>query len=156
FAIEAGKIRPIKLGTGRSAVVLLATDYASLDSECFAVKFLRADPDPQYSEASAARFFTEVNQMQEWGRGGGYLVNYVGWGSIDKDLTLKDTRNNTKEFWWNDQFLDYDPDNQQRDPNNPVLSNNSEEFKTLKRVLKLQCPFYIMRLCQGTLEDLLE
>lgn len=155
---------PIELGTGRSAVVLLATlfpDPQAAGNEYYAVKFLRDDPDPQYSEASALRFFTEAEQMWRWGKTGGNIVTYQGWGAIAKDLERKNTRGETREFWWHDYFKGYDPDQEQDNPDQKrprraVLNNNSPEFKRIKTRLNLQGPFYILELCQGTLEDLLE
>jgi len=150
---------PIQLGTGRSAVVLLASKFPDLQhgGDYYAVKFLRDDPDPQYREASSEKFFTEALQMREWGRGNAAIVSYEGWGAIAKNIEKKNTRNEPAEYWWvKSYFSKYDVDASDRSATVPVLNNNSAPFPYLKEALNLQGPFYILKLCQATLEDLLE
>jgi len=132
---------PTVLGTGRSAVVLLATTTPEEEGPAtfyHAVKFLRDDPDKQYAAVAAHRFFQEAGQIQRFYGYHGAFVRYIGWGSIDDPGAGKE--------WWNIHFA----------PHNPIIVNSDSEFERLRKHFDLQGPFYILDLCQGTLHDLLD
>lgn len=155
------KRRPIQLGTGRNAVVLLASstpDLQFVGNRYYAAKFLRDDFDPQYSETAADNFFREAEQMRQWGVDNGAIVDYEGWGAIAKDNTRLNTRGTPREYWWitGGYFYRYDPHAEVNQANRPLIDNNSADYVFIKKALRLEGPFYLMELCPGTLEDLLE
>lgn len=132
---------PTVLGTGRNAVVLLATTTPEEEGPAtfyHAVKFLRDDPDKQYAAAAADRFFQEAGHVQSFSVYHGAFVRYIGWGSIDDPGRGKE--------WWNINFARH----------NPMIVNDDPEFERLRKHFDLQGPFYILDLCQGTLHDLLD
>lgn len=145
-----GSEEPIRLGTGRNAVVFLATDIKELGerSDFRAVKFLRDDPDDQLAYSAAVRFFQEALSLQNKSGNLDSLVRFLGWGAVVRDLQRRGPVNSVKEFWWGEMF-------------NGVRSvsfeeNNSEDFRRIKARYSLQGPFYCLELCHGTLEHLLE
>lgn len=145
-----GTEEPVRLGTGRSAVVFLATDIPNLDHgvEYRAVKFLRDDPDDQNAYSAAIRFFQEALSLQNKSDNIDSLVSFLGWGAIARDLTRRGPVNSVKEFWWGEYFdhvtsVSFD-------------ENNGVEYQQIKDRFSLQGPFYCLELCHGTLEHLLE
>src|SRR5690349_13078242 len=83
--LEGENQLPLLLGTGRSAVVFLATTTSLRDSPANsyrAIKFLRDDIDRQYARASAERFFEEADKAKRFDRVQGTFVKYYGWGAI--------------------------------------------------------------------------
>jgi serine/threonine protein kinase len=145
-----GSEEPIMLGTGRNAVVFLATDIQVLDNraEWRAVKFLRDDPDDQVAYSAAVRFFQEALSLA--GKKGNIdsLVRFLGWGAIDRDLARRGPVNSVKEFWWNRYFDDV--------RSVDFTKNNGPDYQRIKDRFGLQGPFYALELCHGTLEHLLE
>lgn len=132
---------PTVLGTGRNAVVLLATTTLEEEGPAtfyHAVKFLRDDPDKQYAAAAADRFFQEAGRVKAFSGYHGAFVRYISWGSIDHPSRGKE--------WWSVHFARH----------NPVIVNSDPEFERLRKHFDLQGPFYILDLCQGTLHDLLD
>lgn len=145
-----GSEEPIRLGTGRNAVVFLATDIKepSERAEFRAVKFLRDDPDDQLAHNAAVRFFQEALSLQTKGGNVDSLVRFLGWGAVVRDLARRGPVNSVKEFWWDAYF---------RDVRSVALERNDEaEFRAIKARYSLQGPFYCLELCYGTLEHLLE
>lgn len=139
--LEGEHLQPTILGTGRSAVVLLATTTDTPENpanEYRAVKFLRDDPDKQYAAAAAERFFLEAGQAQKFDHIQEAFVKYYGWGALG---SAEDGRS-----WWRNQFARYSAE----------LANVDEELQRLRSHFDLQGPFYVLRLCQGTLHDLLD
>lgn len=145
-----GVEEPIRLGTGRNAVVFLATDIKSLNdkAEYRAVKFLRDDPDDQLAYSSSVRFFQEALSLQNKSDNIDSLVRFLGWGAIARDLTRRGPVNSVKEFWWS-QYFDTARSVSFEDNNSPALRRIKDRFS-------LQGPFYCLELCHGTLEHLLE
>lgn len=145
-----GSEEPIRLGTGRNAVVFLATDLMTLDgaSEYRAVKFLRDDPDDQVAYSAAIRFFQEALSLANRSGNIDSLVRFLGWGAIARDLTRRGPVNSIKEFWWSQYF----------DHANSVNfeHNNGPDYQRIKDRYGLQGPFYCLELCHGTFEHLLE
>lgn len=141
FHLEGEHRLPVILGTGRSAVVLLATTAPDPDNpsnEYRAVKFLRNDPDEQFALSAAERFFLEAGQVQLFGKTQETFVKYWGWGSIGSKAD--------GQFWWRSQFADVADQ----------IPNTEAELLRLKAHFDLQGPFYVLHLCQGTLHDLLD
>ncbi len=148
--LEGDERLPIVLGTGRNAVVFLATTTSSLNSianSYHAIKFLRDDIDKQYARASAERFFQEAAKVKTFDLLQGTFVRYFGWGAIGRPGQL-DEKGDLRDYWWDDQFI-YHKDQ---------LVNDAEddELSRLRTYYNLQGPFYVLELCQGTLHDLLE
>jgi serine/threonine protein kinase len=99
---------PTVLGTGRNAVVLLATttpDRESYATDYRAVKFLKDHIDRQYARASAGRFFLEATNATRFHRLQGAFVKYYGWGAIGRpyDLLPYEERS-SRDYWWDDIF----------------------------------------------------
>ncbi len=145
-----GSDEPIRLGTGRNAVVFLATDIKELSerADFRAVKFLRDDPDDQMAYSAAVRFFQEALSLQNKSGNIDSLVRFLGWGAVMRDPLRRGPVNSVKEFWWEEIF-------------NGVRSvsledNESDDFRRIKARYSLQGPFYCLELCHGTLEHLLE
>lgn len=145
-----GSEDPIRLGTGRNAVVFLATDIKELGerADFRAVKFLRDDPDDQLAYSAAVRFFQEALSLQNKSGNLDSLVRFLGWGAVMRDLQRRGPVNSVKEFWWGEMF-------------NGVRSvsfeeNNNADFRRIKAHYSLQGPFYCLELCHGTLEHMLE
>lgn len=146
-----GSEEPIRLGTGRNAVVFLATDIMELKddrADFRAVKFLRDDPDEQLAYSAAVRFFQEAMSLQNKSGNIDSLVRFLGWGAIVRDLKRRGPVNSVKEFWWDQIF------NGVRSVS--LDSNENEDFRRVKDRYALQGPFYCLELCHGTLEHLLE
>lgn len=132
---------PAILGTGRSAVVLLATTTADPNStvvEYRAVKLLRDDPDKQFAAAAAERFFLEADRIQNFGLIQETFVRYYGWGSLGSAAE--------GGFWWRVQFARHAD----------AIANTDELLLQVKSHFDLQGPLYVLHLCQGTLDDLLD
>lgn len=132
---------PTILGTGRSAVVLLATTVMDVESpanQFRAIKFLRDDPDKQYAAAAAERFFLEADQAQKFDMIQETFVKYYGWGSLGSPADGK--------FWWSNQL----------DIHAKQIVNVHEDLARLQSHFDLQGPFYVLNLCQGSLHDLLD
>jgi serine/threonine protein kinase len=148
--LENNNHLPLVLGTGRNAVVFLATttEHESEATDYRAIKFLRDDIDTQYAQASAVRFFQEADKAKRFDRLQGTFVKYFGWGAIDIPLDIDDDTS-TKNFWWSNQLKRHKKD---------LIENtsNSDELVNIKSHFKLQGPFYVLDLCQGTLYDLLD
>ncbi len=143
------EVEPLRLGTGRNAVVFLATDIPSLQgAKYWAVKFLRDDPDDQVAYSSAMRFFQEALSLQNKNDNINTLVEYHGWGAIARDLTRRGPVNSIKEFWWEQIF--------NKVKRVSFETNDAPEFRQIKNRFSLQGPFYCLELCHGTLEHLLE
>jgi len=145
-----GSEEPILLGTGRNAVVFLATDLQTLDgqSDFRAVKFLRDDPDDQVAYSGAIRFFQESLSLANRSGNIDSLVRFLGWGAIARDLGRRGPVGSVKEFWWSRYFdharsVDF-------------TLNNGPDYQRIKDRFGLQGPFYCLELCHGTLEHLLE
>jgi len=145
-----GSEEPILLGTGRNAVVFLATDIRALGGKAAyrAVKFLRDDPDDQVAYSAAVRFFQEALSLSGKNSNIDSLVSFLGWGAIDRDMTRRGPVNSVKEFWWSSYF-----DHAQ---NVDFTKNNGPDYQRIKDRFGLQGPFYCLELCHGTLEHLLE
>jgi len=144
-----GTKEPLRLGTGRNAVVFLATDIMQLGrAEYRAVKFLRDDPDDQMAYSSAVRFFQEAMSLQNKSDNIDSLVRFLGWGAVARDITRRGPVNSVKEFWWEQYF--------KLTRSVSFENNNNPEFQRIKNRFSLQGPFYCLELCQGTLEHLLE
>lgn len=132
---------PIVLGTGRSAVVLLATTTESFEGQSTyyrAVKFLRDDPDKQYAAAAAERFFLEASHIQRFGVNQETFVKYFGWGALGSP--------ESGDFWWRNQFAKHAAQ----------IANAGEGYEKIRQHFDLQGPFYVLHLCQGSLNDLLD
>ena len=147
---QDGTEEPIRLGTGRSAVVFLATDIKSLSrrSQFRAVKFLRDDPDDQLAYSSATRFFQEAVSLQQKSDNIDSLVTFLGWGAVARDLERRGPVGSVKEFWW-EQYFD-------TVKSVTFVENSISEYQQIKDQFGLQGPFYCLELCHGTLEHLLE
>lgn len=145
-----GSEEPVRLGTGRSAVVFLATDIPNLDQgvEYRAVKFLRDDPDDQSAYSAAIRFFQEALSLQNKSDNIDSLVSFLGWGAIARDLKRRGPVNSVKEFWWGEYF--------DHVTSVSFEQNNGAEYQRIKDRFALQGPFYCLELCHGTFEHLLE
>jgi serine/threonine protein kinase len=145
-----GSEEPILLGTGRNAVVFLATDIMALDgnAEYRAVKFLRDDPDDQLAYSAAIRFFQEALSLGSKRGNIDSLVRFLGWGAIARDMARRGPVNSVKEFWWSRYFDDAQSVG--------FDTNNSPDHQRIKDRFGLQGPFYCLELCHGTLEHLLE
>lgn len=140
---------PLVLGTGRNAVVMLATttpDSNNTAAEYRAIKFLRDDIDKQYALAAANRFFEEAGKSQGFGRLHAAFVKYYGWGAIGAPSNELTDTGQRRDFWWNVQFKHCAEE----------ISSEGVEFEHLRQHFKLQGPFYVLDLCQGTLQDLLD
>jgi serine/threonine protein kinase len=151
--LEGEKRLPLLLGTGRNAVVFLATTTTQRDSEANyyrAIKFLRDDIDKQYARASAERFFEEADKAKRFDRLQGTFVKYFGWGAIGKPEDQPNAKGEHRDFWWYSQLKGYDK---------LLIDNNDANSQDLDRIRKyfdLQGPFYVLDLCQGTLYDMLD
>lgn len=145
-----GSEEPILLGTGRNAVVFLATDVMYLDSraEYRAVKFLRDDPDDQLAYSAAMRFFQEALSLANRSGNIDSLVRFLGWGAIARDLARRGPVSSIKEFWWGQYFDD--------STSVDFANNDGADYQRIKDRYGLQGPFYCLELCHGTLEHLLE
>lgn len=146
---------PQLLGTGRNAVVLLATTCRDHDSDANdyrAVKFLRDQTDHQYARASAKRFFDEAIHAKRFNRLQGAFVKFYGWGAIRPQQRLLDGSGQPRDFWWEDTFRTQDIELLFSDQNEA----NQQELERLLKHYFLQGPFYIQHLCQGTLHELLD
>jgi len=130
--------RPVVLGTGRNAVVFLARtaeDPRATAVEYRAVKFLKNDVDQEYADESARRFFDEAEKTKNFGRLVGAFVRYESWGYIGP----VDAR-------WQ-LYYGRDADR---------MGNEGREYDVVKDYFFLQGPFYVLELCQGTIQDLLD
>jgi serine/threonine protein kinase len=129
---------PVVLGTGRNAVVFLARTSKDLDSaanEYRAIKFLKDDIDQEYAEETARRFFDEAEKTKNFGRLHNSFVRYDSLGVIgDIDSSWEMYYGKHTDRIW----------------------NRGAEFDYLKSYFFLQGPFYVLELCQGTLQDLLD
>jgi serine/threonine protein kinase len=147
--LEGPERVPIVLGTGRNAVVFLATttaDEGNAATDYHAIKFLRDDVDHQYALAAAYRFFEEAAKAQGFDRLQAAFVNYYGWGAIGRPSGELTDTGQQRDFWWTVQFKHCADRIRSDDP----------EFERLRQHFKLQGPFYVLKLCQGTLHDLLD
>jgi serine/threonine protein kinase len=157
---QTERLEPIRLGTGRNAVVFLATNLTKLSGNAtfYAVKFLRDDPDDQVAYSMALRFFAEAQSLINKSRGIASLVTFQGWGAIVRDEERRGPVNTVKEFWWKEIFDDLESASIESNdgPKFKLEANDGPEFKYIKEHYKLQGPFYCLELCQGTLEQLLE
>jgi serine/threonine protein kinase len=150
--LEGDKRLPALLGTGRNAVVFLATTTPQRESEANyyrAIKFLRNDIDKQYARASAERFFEEADKAKRFDRLQGTFVKYFGWGAVGQPEP-PDEKGEYRDFWWRTHFQGYE----QRLLDS-VYTNN-QDLDKIRRHFDLQGPFYVLDLCQGTLYDLLD
>jgi len=99
---------PTELGTGRNAVVLLATTTPHRDSKATdyrAIKFLKDHIDRQYAHSSAGRFFLEASKAKRFHRLQGAFVKYYGSGAIGKPHDLLPYENDRpRDFWWDSIF----------------------------------------------------
>lgn len=129
---------PVVLGTGRNAVVFLARtaeDQRASAVEYRAIKFLKNDIDREYADESARRFFDEAEKTRGFGRLVGSFVRYESWGfigALDRDWHI---------------YYGKDADR---------VKNEGEEYATLQKYYFLRGPFYVVELCQGTIQDLLD
>jgi len=141
-AREGDTMRPIRLGTGRNAVVFLGSD-TPLDNvgiKYLAIKFLKDDPDPEYARVSEERFFTEAEKTKTFGQMGAWFVQYNCFGLVKPQLSDKEIA------YWQKRFGDTIADD---------VNTDAELIKVLG-YYKLQGPFYALELCQATLYDLLD
>ena len=129
-----GKPKPIILGTGRNAIVLLghtAQTVRSTGNSFVALKFVKADINEQYAGMIRERFWIEMTQTRDFGSQRFFFVQFLGVGVIGE----------------------LEP-HLERWPNG--VKNESELLEKLRVSYKLQGPFYALELCQGSLEDVLE
>jgi serine/threonine protein kinase len=135
--------RPIRLGTGRNAVVFLGwTSPEGPDdagNKNIAFKFIKDDQNKQYARMSEMRFQIEAVQTREFGQMQGYFVNYLGLGFIENPGDLESIL----------------PPNIKLDKLKNK-SDNEEPYHNIVEHYKLQGPFYALELCQGTLDDVFE
>jgi serine/threonine protein kinase len=145
---------PEVLGTGRNAVVFLATTTHTKDSPAAAyraIKFVRDDVDKQYAYAIAKRFFAEADKAQRFHRLQETFVKYYGWGAVrTPDEQSVDPKGRRQDFWWEGDLLGLEDQLVEND------AENQKRLLDLLRHFKLQGPFYVLDLCQGTLYDLLD
>lgn len=131
---------PFRLGTGRNAVVFLGwTKDQEENSRFLAFKFLKNDPNEEYAQMVSERFLIEMKATEKITIHGNYFVQFRGRGFIGK--LDKDDKKNPKWKPLYDKVFE---------------KNATDAFQKIKDHFKLQGPFYLMELCQGTLHDLLE
>jgi serine/threonine protein kinase len=129
---------PILLGTGRNAVVFLAAtspNPTSVANEYRAVKFLKNDIDQEYAHEAARRFFDEAEKAKKFGRLQKFFVQYDSIGFI-ADID---------ERWRRHYSVEHSR-----------IRNAGERYEALRSHFFLQGPFYVLELCHGTIQDLLD
>lgn len=140
---EEGKERliPMRLGTGRNAVVLLAWTKSNQKAAQFlALKFLKDDENEEYAQMVKERFLIELIETKRASFDTDFFVGFKGHGILG-NFDLDDEKNAK----WRSLFSKW------------KKGKNSANLHTdVQNYFDLQGPFYILELCQGSLHDLLE
>jgi serine/threonine protein kinase len=140
FYLPLQEGKPIRLGTGRNAVVFLgwtAPEETHTGIKYVAVKFLKNDINSQYARMTEIRFFTEAQKTEDFGQQMEFFVAYIGRGIIGKiDESQK------YYFPGNMELVEFE--------------NKERDHVFIKNHFFLQGPFYVIELCQGTLHDIFE
>ena len=143
--------RPVVLGSGNYAVVVLAASSAEPQSAntFYALKFLRVDTESEiYSEIGQLRFYSEVTKTRIFLSDLPYLVGYEGFGRTKKiELPSKARKD--------EHILDkiYQPRLDEIEEENKKAKIHEFLEENLK--VKLQGEFYVMDAACGTLGDFL-
>ena len=148
---DKDRLRPVVLGAGNYAVVILAANSVvpANASEFFALKLLRKDTESTiYSDIGLMRFYSEVAKTRNFIGNFPYLVGYRGFGKTVATKNAPRSRRDEKEL--NDVY-----GAQLKD----VVNLNKEEglHDFLEQGLKVALlgDFYVMRAESGTLGDFL-
>ena len=147
--------KPIVLGTGRFAVVWLASEGDDVvNSHLLAVKLVRSDPKSRAVNAAGRwRFFEEMLKTSIHGSGQG-LVEYVGYGSFLASGSWEELESQKFNLDTMSEFEFFEQLNN-RPLVDEVRRQNGQAFETISSDIPLQGEFYAMKAAHGTLEDFL-
>ena len=148
---EEDKTKPLVLGAGSYAVVVLAANsaVATDKTDFFAIKLLRKDTESKiYSDIGQMRFYTEVMKTRKFRGNDPYLVSYFGFGRTKVTAGAARTREDEVEL-----ETEYNPEL------TDIITANDEQkvhdFLEAGLQVTLMGDFYVMRAATRTLGDFL-
>lgn len=126
----------VRIGSGRNAVVFLGSTNKNSSSEkddFLAFKFLKNDKNDQFAKMSAFRFEEEILYTRSLGRTQNFFVEYRGVGFVGKNNVYSKIQKVSKS---------------------KKIKNSDLEW--ILEHYNLQGDFYVMNLCDGSLEHVFE
>lgn len=154
YAVFLEDEKPIILGSGRYALVLLASTGNDLEKagQLFAVKLLKKDPESMvFDRIGRRRFFEEAASTRTFSRFTGFLVDYAGFGLLNGECILPDAPGLPR-----DEAIDV-LCSQLGDSLEETIAKNQDAQEKIESAaqLQLQGPFMVLDAAYGTLDDLL-